>query len=269
MCGVKFKLVVLLISLSNLISGQSIVTGTAIIHIDETISKLEAKALALQKAKVNALESFGVSVNANSSRTVSNRNGIATSSFNSTATLNTMGIWAKMLDGYPVYSESTGFIECEVKGYAIDLNQTNSYCQISAGIDSNQFVFRDSEPIPLNILSTRPLYTYIFANKIGSNDVIIVKSPQNKLDKLGDSKEPIEISISLDNRNNIFEEYNIFLIQSENFIELEGRTVDELNVPDGYQKADSIPYRQFSRLLVNLLRDRTCCIEEIGIIITK
>jgi len=269
MSGVKFQLLCFLISLSNLSSGQTLVTGKAIIQIDETISKVEAKALALRKAKVNALESFGVSVSANSSRTVSNRNGIATSSFNSNATMNTMGIWAKMLDGYPIYSESADFVECEVKGYAIDLNQTNSFCQISAGIDSSQFVFRDSEPIALNILSTKPLYTYIFANKIGSNDVIIVKSPQNKLDKLGAIKEPIEISISLDNRNNSFEEYNIFLIQSENYLELEGRTLDDLNVPNGYQKADGIPYRQFSRLLISLLKDKTCCIEEIGLIITK
>ena len=201
-------------------------------------------------------------------------NGSKKTKFSSIASASSMGIWMKTLDGYPKYSGSQkdGFIECEIKGIARDLLDVNTSCYLSFGIDSSQFIFSDSEEIQINAESSFEGFTYIFGHKIGSNEVALVKAPQNLTSKTFGLEKPVKMRISLDDKANDFEEYSFTFIQSDRQIpEEKFKDKSVTTIPQGrdLQQPPITSQKGFTKLIKNLSIDQGSCITEQSLIIKQ
>lgn len=258
--------------LGLVLNAQEVVRGKSIAYLDQTKSYVESRNDALNKAKISALESLGVSINRSAQRTVIN-NGLNTkTSYSSTETFSSLGIWVQTLSEKFTDGKDMGgnaFIECEIEGYALDLKKNRHFCDISFGPDSAQAIFKESTAVQVNVGSSQKGFTYIFANKVGTQDVSIVKKPKNPHDLDEGLEKPLEISFSIDNRINTTEEYRVYLLHTTEFIEL-GKTHNKnRNRPSGYDDLPEIDLKTLNIIIRNLLLNNKCCIEEENLVVIQ
>ena len=252
--------------------AQEVVRVKRIVYLDQTKSYVESRNYALRKAKLSALESLGISINRSAQRTVLNDSINTKTSYSSTETFSSLGIWVQTLgekftDGTDMGGNA--FIECEIEGYALDLKKNSHSCGISFGPDSAQAIFKESSPVQVNVSSSQKGFTYIFANKVGTQDVSVVKKPKDPYELDEGLEKPLEISLSIDDKINTTEEYRVYLLHTTEFIEL-GKTQNKnRNRPSGYDDLPEIDLKTLNRIIRNLLLNNKCCIEEENLVVIQ
>lgn len=249
--------------------GQTLVTGKSTVLVDQTISYVDAKMLAVQQAKTNALESLGVNVSRRSTRSLNNSDGSSSTSYSSISTLTTSGVWIQTADGYPRFNEIGDFIECEIKGYAMSYQSSSTFCDLSFGKDSMTVVFKDSEAIHINATSETKGYSYLLANKVGSNEASILHYPQSSVDLEYGFKSPVEIAITLDDRRNLYEEYRFYFLHVQEPIDFGRVEGYDGRVPQGWSAPEVISTKTLDRVLMKIAKDSECCIEEEALIVIQ